>query len=100
MPDVIEGGGAGFIATDDGAVVAGQPDVAATWFPSNDHPSDKATFDMKLTAPTGLEVVANGRLAGPTDNGDGTSTWRWEAKEPMATYLATMNVGEFERRPT
>jgi aminopeptidase N len=96
VPDEIEGGGAGFIPTDDGAVVAGQPDVAATWFPSNDHPSDKATFDMELTAPTGLEVVSNGRLRGTDDNDDGTSTWHWQATEPMATYLATMNVGEFD----
>ncbi len=34
---------AGFMHTDDGAVVAGEPQVAATWFPVNDHPTDKAT---------------------------------------------------------
>ena len=64
--------------------------------PCNDHPSDKATFDMELTAPTGLEVVSNGRLRGTDDNDDGTSTWRWQVTEPMATYLATMNIGEFD----
>jgi aminopeptidase N len=53
---------AGFIHTDDGAIVAGQPEVAASWFPVNDHPIDKASYTFVVTAPAGLEVVANGRL--------------------------------------
>jgi aminopeptidase N len=32
---------AGFIHTDDGAIVAGQPEVAASWFPVNDHRSTR-----------------------------------------------------------
>ena len=55
-------GVSGFIHTDDGALVAGQPEVAATWFPVNDHPIDKAAYTFKLAAPEGLEVVANGVL--------------------------------------
>ena len=31
-------GPSGFLHTDDGALVVGEPDVAATWFPVNDHP--------------------------------------------------------------
>ena len=50
----------GFIATDDGALVAGQPHVAATWYPVNDHPSDKASYTFKITVPHGLEAIANG----------------------------------------
>ena len=52
--------GVGFLHTDDGAVVAGQPHVAATWFPVNDHPSDKASYTFNDHRPRGLEVVANG----------------------------------------
>ena len=37
--------------------------VAATWFPVNDHPSDKATYTFTVTVPRGLEVVANGELS-------------------------------------
>jgi Peptidase family M1 domain/Peptidase M1 N-terminal domain len=85
----------GFIATDDGFDIAGEPHVAATWFPANDHPSDKASFSFQVTVPAGLEVVANGKLDGQ-ETRNGWTTWEWEAKDPMATYLATVNVGEFD----
>ena len=43
----------GFIHTDDGTVVAGQPDVAATWYPVNDHPADKASYRFRINVPAG-----------------------------------------------
>ena len=89
--------GSGFFHTDDGALVAGQPHVAATWFPVNDHPIDKAAYTFELTAPAGLEVVSNGVLR-QSRTRDGWTTWTWDAKEPMASYLATMAVGEFDVR--
>ncbi len=88
---------AGFIHTDDGAVVAGQPEVAASWFPVNDHPIDKASYTFVVTAPAGLEVVANGRLLGRKGHG-GNRTWLWHAPEPMASYLATVDIGQFDTR--
>ena len=39
--------------TDDGMVIAGEPDGAATWFPVNDHPLDKASYTFKVTVPKG-----------------------------------------------
>lgn len=88
-------GQSGFVATDDGFIVAGEPHGAAYWFPANDHPTDKASFDFEITVPAGLEAVANGKLDGQKTR-NGWTTWEWEAKEPMATYLATANVGQFE----
>jgi aminopeptidase N len=88
---------AGFMHTDDGAVVAGQPEVAASWFPVNDHPIDKAAYTFVVTAPAGLEVVANGRLLGRKRHG-GQATWLWQAREPMASYLATVDIGQFDTR--
>jgi aminopeptidase N len=87
--------GGGFIRTPDGAVVAGEPDGALSWFPSNNHPRDKATFDVAVTVPNGLTAVANGIEAGTTDAGNGWTTWRWRETRPMATYLATMAIGRF-----
>jgi aminopeptidase N len=86
---------AGFIHTDDGAVVAGQPEVAANWFPVNDHPVDKASYTFLVTVPRGLEVIANGRLLAHRDHG-ASSTWLWDAREPMASYLATASVGQYD----
>ena len=85
---------AGFIHTDDGAIVAGQPEVAASWFPVNDHPIDKASYTFVVTAPADLQVVANGRLLGRKRHG-AKRTWVWNAPEPMASYLATVDIGRF-----
>ncbi len=87
----------GFMHTDDGAVVAGEPDVAATWFPVNDHPSDKASYTFRITVPVGLEAVANGIPRGRTSSG-GWTTWTWQAVEPMAPYLSTATIGDFDLR--
>jgi aminopeptidase N len=99
VPRTIEDdlGTSGFMHTDDGAVVAGQPDVAATWFPSNDHPRDAASVSVSATVPKGLEAISNGVLEG-TRTADGWSTWSWHAAEPMATYLVTLAIGEFDVR--
>jgi aminopeptidase N len=97
VPETIEDafGISGFMHTDDGAVVAGQPHGAATWFPANDHPRDAATVAVTATVPAGLEAVSNGELR-KQRTGDGMTTWSWMAREPMATYLVTLAVGQFD----
>ena len=97
VPQTIEDafGLSGFFHTDDGAMVMGQPHVAATWFPVNDHPSDPAGYTFDVTVPQGLQVVANGRLV-HEEAANGRHRWVWEAEEPMASYLATFNVGKFD----
>jgi aminopeptidase N len=124
----------GWIRTSDGVFVACQPSGAHTWFPSNDHPSDKATFDFQVTVPDGLTAIANGEPTAPVRGTDGSTpteevpppdqvppgapegpptgppivpasakggaaagrtTTSWRVREPMATYLATVNVGRF-----
>jgi aminopeptidase N len=85
---------AGFMHTDDGAVVAGQPEVAATWFPVNDHPLDKATYSFAVTVPAGLEAISNGIPLGSRTRG-GWTTWRWFEPTPMISYLATATMGDF-----
>jgi aminopeptidase N len=87
-------GGKGFHTTYDGAYVFGEPDAATDWFPSNDHPRDKATFDFAITVPAGLNAIANGVQKGQSTSG-GWTTWRWHESAPMATYLATMVVGHY-----
>jgi aminopeptidase N len=37
---------------------------------------DASLYDITLTAPEGMTVVATGTSLGKADNGDGTSTWR------------------------
>src|SRR5690606_21227245 len=87
-PTDLEGALYGWVTTRDGAMVVSQPDGAATWFPTSDHPTDKATYDFAVTVPDGLVAVANGVLTDET-TADGWTTWEWDAPDPMAAYLAT-----------
>ena len=73
-----------------------EPDGARYWFPANDHPRDKALFRFEITVPAGLTAVANGRLVTTETNG-AASTFTWEHNHPMATYLALVAVGPYER---
>jgi aminopeptidase N len=87
----------GWVPTDDGAVSVGEPQGSPGWFPCNDNPQDKATYDFAVTVPAGLTVMANGVLVSSTTSGDGdTTTWVWHEADPMATYLATADVGVFD----
>jgi aminopeptidase N len=85
-----------FMTTSDGAIIAGQPEVAATWYPVNDHPRDKASYSFEVTVPDGFEVVANGKPRGQDQRPGALTAWRWEAREPMASYLATIDIGHWD----
>ena len=85
----------GWIPTDDGAFVVGEPQGSPGWFPCNDNPRDKATFDFAVTVPAGLTAMANGILVSSATNG-GSTTWVWKETDPMATYLATSTLGKFD----
>jgi aminopeptidase N len=87
-------GQGGFLATADGAFALGQPESASTWFPVNDHPSDKATFSLAMTVPAGLEALSNG-TPGPRSTADGLTTWTWSEAAPMASYLAFVVIGQY-----
>ena len=76
--------------------VVAEPDGAHTWFPSNDHPLDKATFEFRVTVPSGFTAAANGNLVSSSLTPDGGMVWTWEMDDPMATYLATVIIGEFD----
>lgn len=79
--------------------IAGEPESAAWWFPSNDHPSDPALMDVRVRAPAGMEVLSVGRLVSRdiADEED-FDTWHWKSAEPMATYLNFLSIGDFQIR--
>ncbi len=77
------------------AYVIGEPDGGRSWLPLNDHPSDKATYTFMITVPDPLVAAANGTLVERiTDLG--WATWVWDSAEPMASYLATVVIGDLE----
>lgn len=87
-------GDAGWEELADGVIVAGQPHGAPSWFPCNDRPDDKAAYSISVTAATNYTVISNGALVSRTRRGSG-ETWRYEQDEPMATYLATVQIGRY-----
>lgn len=99
-----DGSADGWISTDDGAFVAGEPQGAMSWFPADNAPLDKASYTFEITVPTGYTAVANGVLTSQRSNGGkgskagkaGTTTFRWNEDRPMASYLATATVGKFD----
>ncbi|MEV7688812.1 M1 family metallopeptidase [Streptomyces bungoensis] len=94
---IVFGSKYGWMKTPDGVFVACEPNAASTWFPSSDHPADKATYDIRIKAPRGLTGVSNGRLVSTRDRGGSTYT-HWRESRPMATYLATATIGKFDVR--
>jgi aminopeptidase N len=85
----------GWVPTDDGAFVVGEPQGSPGWYPANDNPRDKATYEFAVTVPDGLTVMANGVLVSQTASG-GKTTFVWREGLPMAPYLATATLGRFD----
>jgi aminopeptidase N len=80
-------------ATD--SFVAGEPIGSSFWFPSNDHPADKALFSLTATVPDGYQVVSNGLLSS-TSSAAGSTTYVWaDAAHPMPTYAAVVSIGHY-----
>ncbi|MEU4217894.1 M1 family metallopeptidase [Actinoplanes sp. NPDC026623] len=84
----------GWLRTKDGAFALGQPESASTWFPVNDHPSDKATFSLAITVPDGVQAIGNG-VPGARRTVAGWTTWTWRERNPLASYLAFVVIGHY-----
>lgn len=69
-----------------------EPDYAPVWWPCKDLPSDKAITTVHLRVPTGLKGISSGLLKDTVQNSDGTTTFNWESKYPIATYLVNAVV--------
>ncbi|WP_458246040.1 M1 family metallopeptidase [Streptomyces sp. MAI_2237] len=82
----------GWVRTADGLAMANQADAAHLVFPCNDHPSDKAMFTIRITAPDGYTAVANGVPTG-VDRVGRKTTWTYRTQHPMATELAQVSIG-------
>ena len=75
--------------------VVSQPNGAMSFMPCNDHPSDKATFEFTVFAPEPLVAVAPGRLESSAVT-DGWTRFDWRPRDPIATYLVTICIAEFD----
>jgi len=73
-----------------------EPSLAREWFPCYDHPSDKASADFRITVPPNLVAASNGTLKGTVVNADTTVTYVWEESYPIATYLISVAISNYQ----
>ena len=85
----------GWTTTADGSVWTMQePYGAYSWYAVNDHPSDKAFYDVTISAPRPMVGISNGRLVSRRTVAGRTVT-RWELPEPATSYLVTLAIGRY-----
>ena len=96
-PDEVPGIGSqiGWIRYPTGIYALGEPWGASTWFPVNEHPSDKASYTFVVTVPNPYEVAAIGELVSVVDDG-AASTYTWEARDELASYLTAVAISQFD----
>jgi len=85
----------GWFAAEDEIFTLGEPSGNRFWYPVNEHPSDKATYSARYTVPDPYVVEGNGSLVATIDNGD-TTTFAWDSRDPIASYLVTFHAGLLE----
>jgi aminopeptidase N len=71
------------------------PDRARQWLPMIDHPYDKATSEIIVTAPAQYQVVANGLLQEVIDLGENRRLTHWKQSIPIASWLNAIGVAQF-----
>ena len=79
------------------------PERARDWIPTVDDPAHKVTVRWTVSAPSGLQVVANGRLERRTAAAGGRTVWWYSEDHPIPTYTMVigatrMTVSERHRR--
>jgi aminopeptidase N len=71
------------------------PNRARFWFPSIDHPSDKASVRFTIRDESNRRmVIANGTREESTDR----SVWRWVNEDPIPTYTMVIGAAPFAVR--
>ncbi len=71
------------------------PNRAHYWLPTVDHPSDKATFEFKISAPSAYQVISNGRLIEQTNMENNRIFWHWKTDISLSTKLMVIGVAPF-----
>jgi aminopeptidase N len=87
--DVLDGAfyvGNGMVFTDC------EPEGARRWFPCWDKPADKATWDLTATVAPGVRLGSNGTLVDSTVGGNGSWTYHWRSRDPIATFLMVITA--------
>jgi aminopeptidase N len=67
-----------------------------SWVPTYNAPNDKTTWEILVSADTGMSVLSNGRLVSVTTTADGRQqVWHWAQEKPASTYLYSIVASRF-----
>ena len=98
-PDPVESSALGhtgwFTVASGGAFTLNEPEGAESWYPANNHLRDKATYAFSVTVPQEYDVITNGEGVDDVAADPGFVTRRFRVLHPMASYLASVNIGHF-----
>jgi aminopeptidase N len=70
---------------------------ASSWYPCKDHQSDEPDkgASLTITVADSLVAVGNGKLTGKKNNGNGTTSWKWEVNSPINNYTIVPYIGKY-----
>ena len=71
------------------------PNRARHWLPTLDHPSDKATSEFKVIAPSHYKVISNGLLLEESELSNSMKLTHWKQSVPSSCWLFVIGVAEF-----
>ena len=71
------------------------PDRARCWLPCVDFPSDKATLDWVVTAPSHYWVIGNGAFVEKKDLNDTVTLTHWREDVPISTKIMVIAAAGF-----
>ena len=73
------------------------PNRAQNWFACNDHPSDKATVEYVVVAPSQYEVVANGELISKKMNKKSV-VYHYQSKVVLPTKVMVVGIANLSEK--
>ena len=76
------------------------PDRARNWLPTIDHPSDKATVEYFVTAPSHYKIIANGVFVEEKKLNDKVKTTNWKESVAIPTKVMVIGVAQFSSKIT
>ena len=85
-----------WVRTSTGAVAASAPQISPWWYPSNNTINDKATYDIAVAVPDGVEVLSNGSLVTTRPEANGMRRWYWRSTKPQNTYTTFFTAGQYD----
>lgn len=71
------------------------PNKTRQWLPTLDHPSDKATSEFIVKAPSHYKVISNGLLVEESDLGNNIKLTHWKQSVPVSCWLTVLGAADF-----